>query len=112
MLPSAEAHEPQRQQRLQAARRSVQNSKTSKMAGRSRISIARQQKASAADGALEAGLLEWVSTVVGGEPVSPPMDRSLRSGVVLCQLVNALRPKTVKRISKSKDRAHHSNICS
>jgi hypothetical protein len=43
----------------------------------------------------------WIRDVTG-EALSEPLDDALRSGVVLCNLVNALRPGTVQKVSHSK----------
>ena len=44
--------------------------------------------------------LAWISDATG-KPVAGPMLDTLKSGVVLCELANALQPNVVKRISTS-----------
>ena len=44
--------------------------------------------------------LAWISDVTG-KLVAGPLMETLKSGVVLCELANALRPNIVKRISTS-----------
>jgi len=50
---------------------------------------------------LEDVLIEWIEEV-NEEPLAGGFHESLKSGVVLCRLLNNLHPSTVKRINKSK----------
>lgn len=43
----------------------------------------------------------WIRDVTG-EALTEPLDDAMRSGVVLCNLVNALRPGTIPKVSHSK----------
>lgn len=49
------------------------------------------------DKALEAGLSTWITATIGGEKLSD-FQESLKSGVVLCKLMNALQPGAIKDI--------------
>lgn len=49
------------------------------------------------DPALEASLAKWISGLVG-TPVAGPFSETLKSGVVLCKLINAVQPNSVTNI--------------
>jgi hypothetical protein len=53
------------------------------------------------DAELEEEIVEWIAQVEGTEVEGDLMD-ALATGVLLCNLVNALAPGSVRRISKSK----------
>jgi hypothetical protein len=56
----------------------------------------------AMDPAVEPQLAAWIADVTGQALPPGDLGASLKSGVVLCELLNAIRPKMVRRISKSK----------
>eukprot|EP01102_Stenamoeba_stenopodia_P008013 TRINITY_DN2270_c0_g1_i1.p1 TRINITY_DN2270_c0_g1~~TRINITY_DN2270_c0_g1_i1.p1 ORF type:complete len:143 (+),score=45.37 TRINITY_DN2270_c0_g1_i1:107-535(+) len=53
------------------------------------------------DPALESAVREWIQAVLG-EPLGADLHESLKSGVILCNLVNKIRPGVVKNIQKGK----------
>ena len=52
-------------------------------------------------GSDEAVCAAWIQQVTG-EEVSLPLQESLRSGVILCNLINMLKPGTIAKVSKAK----------
>ena len=54
------------------------------------------------DPLVEPQLAAWIAAVSGAALPSGGLGDTLKSGVVLCELLNAIRPKTVRRVSKSK----------
>ena len=67
-----------------------------------RVSEIRQENASAGMDELENSLIEWIGAVLGEPLAAGHLSDILRSGVVLCNLLNAIRPGTVRRISTSR----------
>lgn len=43
-------------------------------------------------------LLEWIGAVLGEKLPAGPFEKVLKDGVILCNLINKLKPKSVKKI--------------
>lgn len=55
----------------------------------------------------EAEVCQWVEAVVGKKCVS--IEEDFRSGVYLCELINAIVPNTIKKINKFRQVTQHNN---
>ncbi|XP_013403490.1 myophilin isoform X1 [Lingula anatina] len=56
------------------------------------------------DPAVERETLEWIQAVLGDSykiDMDRPYEEVLRDGVILCNLINALKPGSVKKVNKS-----------
>ncbi|XP_013403491.1 muscle-specific protein 20 isoform X2 [Lingula anatina] len=53
------------------------------------------------DAELEQAALDWIGAVTGQAVPSGAFEDVLRDGVVLCNLINALKPGSVKKVNKS-----------
>ena len=54
------------------------------------------------DPTMEAEARAWIEAVIGEGPLEGTLQEALKSGVVLCNLINKIKPGTVKKINKMK----------
>jgi len=54
------------------------------------------------DPAMEGKVVNWIETIIGEKfDKSKNYEENLKDGVILCKLMNAIKPKAIKDISKS-----------
>eukprot|EP01120_Amphizonella_sp_Union-15-10_P012998 TRINITY_DN5948_c0_g2_i1.p1 TRINITY_DN5948_c0_g2~~TRINITY_DN5948_c0_g2_i1.p1 ORF type:complete len:174 (+),score=36.59 TRINITY_DN5948_c0_g2_i1:52-573(+) len=61
----------------------------------------KQKRAATYDTELEGRLKTWIEAVVGIK-LNPPFQKALQDGVILCKLINKIRPGTFKKILDAK----------
>ena len=52
------------------------------------------------DPTMEAEARAWIEAVIGEGPLEGTLQEALKSGAVLCNLINKIKPGTVKKINK------------